>query len=161
MATPTATFRPTPPSGGFTLVELVVVIAVVAVTAAIAVPRYTNSLSRYRADMAARRIAADLGLARNRAKVKGATQTVVFAIASDSYTLPGVAGLDRPTDPYTVVVSAEPYRADLVSASFGGSTTASFNGYGAPTAGGSVVVQAGATQKTVLLDADTGEAKVQ
>ena len=161
MPAPEATFRHARTSGGFTLVELIVVIAVIAVAAAIAVPRYTSSLSRYRADMAARRIAADLGLARSRAKVKGATQTVLFTLASDSYTLPGVAGLDRPSDPYTVVVSAEPYKADLVSASFGGSTTASFNGYGAPAAGGSVVVQAGATQKTVLLDAGTGEAKVQ
>ena len=161
MPAPDATSRQAVPLGGFTLVELVVVIVVVAVTAAIAVPRYTSSLSRYRADMAARRVAADLGLARSRAKVTGAAQTVLFTLANDSYTLPGVAGLDRPSDPYTVVVSAEPYRADLISASFGGSTTASFNGYGAPAAGGSVVVQAGTTQKTVLLDAATGEAKVQ
>ncbi|MEI7835192.1 MAG: GspH/FimT family protein [Planctomycetota bacterium] len=155
------TFRQTRPPGGFTLVELVVVAAIVAVTAAIAVPRYTNSLCRYRADLAARRIAADLVMARNHAKVQGAAQTVLFTLANDSYTLPGVAGLDRPTDPYTVVFSAEPYKADLISASFGGSPNVSFNGYGVPAAGGSVVVQGGSVQKTVLLDAGTGEAKVQ
>lgn len=161
MAPRIATSRPNRPAGGFTLVELVVVVAVVAVAAAIAVPRYTSSLSRYRADMAARRIAADLGMARNRAKVQGATQTVVFTPTTETYTLPGVAGLDNPSATYTVVISSDPYKADLVSASFGGSATASFNGYGAPAAGGSVVVQAGSTQKTVLLDANTGEAKVQ
>ena len=161
MAARTATFQLARPPGGFTLVELVVVAAIVAVTAAIAVPRYTSSLSRYRADMAARRVAADLGMARNRAKVQGTTQTVLFTVSNDSYTLPGLPALDRPSDPYTVVISATPFLADLVSASFGGSTTASFNGYGAPAAGGSVVVQAGAIQKTVLLDANTGEAKVQ
>ena len=43
--------------------ELVLVMVIVATLAAIAVPRYAQATSRYRADAAARRIAADLSLA--------------------------------------------------------------------------------------------------
>ena len=59
-------------SGGFSLLEVVLVVAIIAVLAAIAAPRYGRAAGRYRADVAARRIVADLEYARLSARTAGA-----------------------------------------------------------------------------------------
>jgi len=81
----------------FSLIEVVLVLSLLAVVAAIAIPRYAASLSHYRLDAAARRVAADLALARQRAKTTGTSQPVAFAVAANSYSLPGVTPLDTRT----------------------------------------------------------------
>lgn len=161
MAARTQTTRRTRRCRGFSLLELVVVIVVIAVAAAVGIPRYTNSLCRYRAEVAARRVAADISLARNRARVNGASQAMPFTVGTSSYAITGMAGLDNPSSAYTVSLSAKPYEASLVSASFGGTATLTFDGYGSPAAGGQVVVRAGTFSKTIVVDGATGEAKVQ
>jgi prepilin-type N-terminal cleavage/methylation domain-containing protein len=161
MAGQTRDFTCTAERRGFSLVEMVVVVVVIAVTAAIGVPRYTSALLRYRADMAARRIVTDLAAARTRARITGASQTVIFVTGTNSYSIPGMPGLDNPAASYGVWLADKPYQASLVSVSFGGSATLTFNGYGTPASGGQVVVQAGSARKTVLLDAGTGEATIQ
>ena len=55
--------------GGFSLLELVVVMVIVAILAAIATPRYGKAVARYRTASAARKIAADLTFARKRARI--------------------------------------------------------------------------------------------
>ena len=57
-----------------------------------------------------------------------------------------------------VDLKADPYAATIVSASFGGQPTLTFDMYGGVSSGGSVVVQAGGTQKTITVDANTGKA---
>lgn len=149
------------PVRAFSLVELVTMLAVLGVLAAIAVPRYGNSLARYRASAAAGRIAADVNLARTRARTSSLGQSIVFSTASNAYTLPGVAGLRGQPSPYAVALSAEPYAATLVSAAFGAATTLAFDRYGQPTSGGTVVVRSGGVTKTVVVDPNTGQAAVQ
>ena len=146
---------------GFTLLELAVVLAITVVVAAIAIPRYSAAIANYRAKAAAYRIASDMAMARNKARAGSATQSVVFTVASNEYSIPGLPHLDRTGQEYEVSLADEPYRAELVSASFGGSSQATFNGYGIPASGGSVTVRVGSVQRTVVLDADTGEARVQ
>src|SRR5204863_23675 len=55
----------------FSLIEITLVLMVMGVLAALAVPRYASALARYRADAAARRIVADLDLARTTARSSG------------------------------------------------------------------------------------------
>ncbi|KPK80119.1 MAG: hypothetical protein AMJ81_12440 [Phycisphaerae bacterium SM23_33] len=134
--------------------------AILAVIAAIAVPRYASSLALCRADRAARRIVADLGFARDRARVASETVTVQFDVPADQLSIPGLGSLDNPSADYLVKFGEAPYQADLVSADFGGDPIVSFDGYGVPDGGGTIVIQAGTVQRTVVLNAETGEASV-
>ena len=145
----------------FSLLEFILVIDIIAVLAAIASPRYAQSIARYRVDMAVRRVINDLTVARERARSLGTSQTVVFNTSTDSYQISGLEGLNDSSSTYTVVLSDKPYRADLISADFGGDSTVSFNGYGVPDSGGSVVLELGNTTKTIVLDAQLGKAEVQ
>ena len=146
----------------FSLIELVVVLVVVGVVAAIAVPRYSGALIRYRVDAAANRVAADLELARAEASKTSRNCTIRFYTAGDWYRLEGVADFMRGTGAdYDIYLDQEPYVAQIVSADFGGDDVVIFDGYGLPDSGGSVVVGAGFTQKTIVLDGQTGKATIQ
>jgi prepilin-type N-terminal cleavage/methylation domain-containing protein len=146
---------------GFSFLELVVVLAILAVVAGMAVASYGPALHRYRADAAARHIVADLGLARAKARQASQGQTVVFSLTNQTVRLNGVADLDRPTATYEVRLAEAPYYARIVSANFGGATQVTFDGYGTPSSTGTVVIEVGGFLKTVALSGVTGRAAVQ
>ncbi|MFB3892484.1 MAG: GspH/FimT family pseudopilin [Phycisphaerae bacterium] len=145
----------------FSLLELVMVVFFVAVIAAIAQPRYANSLSAYRVGMAARRIAVDLTYARSNAWSTGAGQVVTFTPSAGRYELTGVKGLDNSAAGFVVDLSGEPYHAAIGAASFGGQASVTFDAYGFPNSGGQVVVTCGGFRKTVVLDQASGNVTVQ
>ena len=145
----------------FSLVELIVVVAIVAILAGVAIPRFDSGSTRHRADAAARRVVSDLVLARRHANHVSTAQTVTFDPAADSYQLSGLPDLDRPSIDYVVHLADEPYGATLISADFNGSSSVNFNGFGQATGmastTGTVVIQIGDQQRTIILDPDTGE----
>jgi prepilin-type N-terminal cleavage/methylation domain-containing protein len=149
--------------GAFTLVELVLVVAAVAILSAIAVPRYASALARYRVDLAAKRVAADLTFARSHARAKSTPQVVDFSTPTNGYTLTGVASPDGGAGEYIVRLGDEPYKAALGEVAFGdpASTAVWFDRFGAPDHGGIVVVTSGGFERRVALDAVTGKAVVQ
>lgn len=146
---------------GFSLLELVLVVVILSVLAAIAMPRYVDSMNFYRADLAAKRIAVDLAMARDNAWASGVRRVVTFDLATNQYQLPGIRSLERTTDEYVVSLSETPYHATIVSADFQGQRSVTFDAYGLPDRGGQVVIRAGSFQKTIVLDQNTGNAKVQ
>ncbi|MGE5607763.1 MAG: GspH/FimT family pseudopilin [Bacillota bacterium] len=146
---------------GFTLVEVVLVVTIIGIVAGIAVPRYANALHTYRAAAAAQRIAADLALVQAHAKATSSTKTITFNVGSNSYDLPSDPGLARLQGGYTVRLGGAPYRVKLESADFNHSASVSFNGFGIPNSGGSVVISVGNKVRTVTVDASTGTAVFQ
>ena len=145
---------------GFNLVELVLVIAITALVSAIAVPRYANSVARYRADAAAKRVAADLALAQNYASTAGRVQSVVFV--SRSYQMPGMPHLDgKSYGDYTVDLGVDPYGVTRVAAEFGGDATVKYDIYGTPDTGGSVVIEVGDARRVVVLSPDSGRVTIR
>lgn len=136
------------------------VAAIIGMLAVVAVPRYGRAIARQRVDAAARRIAVDLALARRQARMTGAGQEVRFDINSNGYRLIELSDMDRSNREYAVPLGEEPYLATLTSADFAGSGTVTFDGYGVPDSGGQVVVQVGEYEKTITLNAETGQATV-
>ena len=142
----------------FTLIELVIVVMIIGIASAIAVPRFAGAMRDVQLEAAGKRVAADLRYARQYAKTKGTTQSVVFTPASDSYTLPGVNDIDHPSQAFAVDLTLGEYPATIVSASFGsGGTTIVFDMYGRPDNGGTVTVGLGSDQQVITVDGTTGK----
>jgi prepilin-type N-terminal cleavage/methylation domain-containing protein len=146
---------------GFTLVELAVVVSIIAVMAQMAIPRYGRAISNYRAEAAARRIAADIGVAQARARALSSSQSIVFSVNGNSYQITGMSDPDRPGTTYTVGLSDQTTGSVVSAAAFGNSSTLTFNGYGVPTSGGTVTVVSGTATRRVTVSADTGAVQVQ
>lgn len=150
-----------PSRQGFNLLELVMVIAIMGIVAAVAAPRYAQATARYRINVAARRISQDLALASRQARNAGASRTVTFTAAGTQYTISDLAGLVRASQSYRVDLLAEPYCSRIDSVDFGGDRVVVFNGYGVADSGGQIVLKSGALTRTITFDAASGKATVQ
>ena len=140
---------PKPPA--FTLVELVLVVAILGVVAAIAIPRFASATTRYRLDLAAARIEGDAVLAAEWARAAGVAHVMSIDTSGDGYTI--VVGADGSgATRADVSLRADPYGCDIqaVSVSSGGSKLI-FDGYGRPEAGVSVTLAVGDRTRTVTL----------
>src|SRR5688500_11257810 len=111
-------------AAAFSLVEMVLVVATCALLAGIAAPRLGGASARYRADFAARQVAADLERARATARLTGASQSVQFDLLQHRYTVTGTG--TGTTAATTVRLSADPYQARITAASFSGATGVTF-----------------------------------
>lgn len=146
-------------AGGFSLMEITMVLVILSVAAAVAVPRYNRSITRYRVESAARRVVADLEYARNHARQTSQTVMVEFDLGNEGVKIPLIPSLDN--QPFYITnLGGDPYRVDVANANFGGDNFVAFDGYGGPDSGGTVDVRAGSLSITVTLDAVTGKASV-
>ncbi len=152
--------RRTSAGRAFTLVELTVVVAVLAIVAAIAAPRYGGAIARYHAQNAARRIATDLELCRQLAVATSAARTVTFDATLGTYQVESARSLEGGSAPYVVGLAKEPYQVSIVAVDFDADAKLVFDGWGAPDSGGSVTVRSGPDARTVTVDAATGAVSV-
>ena len=142
------------PLRAFTLAELIVVILIMGIFAAVAVPTFVDSLIFHRVESAARRFKADLELARQTARLTSTSQKLT--VIGDTYDITTATDLNRATQPYRVDLSKPPYKVRL-SANFDGNTDISYNGYGFPNRGGTVTLHSGDFRCELELDGTTGE----
>jgi prepilin-type N-terminal cleavage/methylation domain-containing protein len=153
-------FRTTRPAAirrAFTLAELTIVTLIIAIMAAVAVPRYGNASQRFQADAAARRIKADLEYLRQQARRSSATKAVTFDLVHHKYTMSGVADLDHSGRVFEVRLTRFPFEARITAAACGGDAVLSFDGFGVPDSSATISVSAGPHQRTVTVEAGTGK----
>ena len=97
----------------FSMVELVIVLAIVGVTSAIALPRYLSSTMRVKVDGAARKVVADIERLRDRARQQGREQRVYFGDAGYVLVTTDDSGaavkeqVDLTLEPYRVGIKAQ------------------------------------------------------
>lgn len=138
---------------GLALFELVVVIAILALMGAIAVPRVAGVLRRQRLDLASRRLMADLNLVRSMAIRDQAERKMVLSPVGRYYALPEhlVAGAA-----YQVQFNAPPYEGVLLRSVSYDPAEVVFNRLGLPQAAGTIVIGDSVEQVTVSISATTG-----
>lgn len=130
--------------GGFTLIELVLVMLIIAVLSAIALPRFAQANARQQLDASADRLVSDLQLAQSRARAASASVEVAFDLDQDRYTMDAASG-----DAITVRLSETPYGVDILQATFADENRLIFNGFGVPTEPGRIVLQSGIGQVVI------------
>jgi Tfp pilus assembly protein FimT len=140
----------------YTLMELVIVLLTVGILAAVAAPKYTESLASFRLEAVTHRIMGDIKFARRTAQENSATQVISFNTVANSYTLTGVTNIDSRSQTFTFSLSQSEYECRLVSSAFNGTAVLSFDVYGRPLYSGTVVVECGGTTKTITVN-DAGQ----
>ena len=149
------------PHQGFSLLELVLVLGIIAIFAAIAMPRYGAATSRYRADLAARRVVQDIALAQTRARAQGAAQSIRIRQDADEIVIFSAVGLDPQTSEYTTKIWDSPYGADIIQSEFDGNNYLIFDGWGMPDSGGYAILWVGSEKRTINVDPNTGKATIE
>ncbi|MBC7771608.1 MAG: type II secretion system protein [Pyrinomonadaceae bacterium] len=147
--------------GGFTLIELVVVMAMIGILGAMAMPRYSSSVAKFRLDAASQRVAADLKAAQRQARITSSSTVFTMNQATNTYTVTGMMRLDRRGGVYSVDLSADPYYAVVKAVTLGAGNTVTVNAYGEITGGGTIILKVGAFASTITLNAATGELTIQ
>ena len=144
----------------FTLLELVIVVAILAVVTTMAMPRYAGAMINYRLETAARRIVTDLTRARAEARQRSISMSVTFDLVKHTCEI-RVKGGAAPSQQELTHLADDPYNVKIASASFDGDAVVIFDGFGQPDSGGGIKLVVGSAAKSVVLDADTGRATVQ
>lgn len=145
---------------GLTLVDVTITVLIMGILASVAAPRFADVLTDLRVETAASRVAADLELARQHAQKTSGSIAVQFWTMPARYELAGVPDLNHPSASYTVELENYPYSTSVNSAVFGGDSIVVFDFNGMPDSGGTLILQSGADQRSVTIDAATGEVSV-
>lgn len=132
---------------GFSLIELVIVLAIVGVVAAIAAPRFASAAERRRAQSGAELLIAELRRARIEARATGGMVRVRIARDGGVRIAPAT-GVSR-----SISLGADPYRCSL-RASLGGDREITFSRRGIADGGGWILVLAGGSGTLVTIGAD-------
>lgn len=154
---------------GFTLVELIVVIVILAIAAAVAIPMLTNAGS-IQLTSAASLIAADLEYAKSMAITTGLVYSVVFNNETERYQLEDQNGsvIPHPVKKgFDYVVdfrnNSRLDKVNIVSADFDGTSEIRFDYIGSPQNGngtaltsGTITLQANSDTVTVIVEPVTG-----
>jgi prepilin-type N-terminal cleavage/methylation domain-containing protein len=140
------------PRPGYTLIELVIVIAIIGTLAAIAVPKFASASTRYRVECGAARLARDLEKMREQAITRSLGYELILDDADMVYRF-GPVGF--PSELQSVDLGGEPYRVRIeVISPVAGELV--FDGFGNASHNAEIEVTAGQWTAGVLVRAEGG-----
>jgi type II secretion system protein H len=147
----------------FSLIELVLVIAIMSVLAAMAIPRYAHASQRHQVEAAARRLVCDLEFAQRRARLTASPRTVQFDLAAATYAIAEESSLNRANTAYVARLAEEPYKAQIASTTLtpAASPTVTYNGFGYASTSGTVTLRVGSFTRVVVIDPGFAIARLQ
>lgn len=145
----------------FTLIELVIVLVIVAIASAVAIPRFASASSRYRVDAAVQQIIADVSLTAALANKTSAAHSIRFEPADDRYVLVGQPSPANPAEDKAVELGLEPFGVNLLQVSFGSDTQAVLSGHGLLTESGQLTVAVGRDARRIVFTRGSANASVQ
>ncbi|MCW5765399.1 MAG: GspH/FimT family pseudopilin [Phycisphaeraceae bacterium] len=136
------------------LVELAIVIVVIGIISAVALPRFGGSNADARLRAASLRIERDLALARQHAIATSAPVTVTFT--AGGYSIPALPALERRASGYAVSLRESPFLASLTSIKAGPGDTLTFDMHGTPSGNCTLELTAAGRTVTLLVDDQVG-----
>ncbi|HSH68561.1 MAG TPA: GspH/FimT family protein [Deferrisomatales bacterium] len=154
---------------GFTLVEAMIVIAIIAIMLAVSAPSLLAGLPGLRVNGAARQVLSDLRLARTLAVEKGAVAVVTFS-GTSTYALTQDQDGDGTAETIKTVVLGDDYSNIQFGTNVGGTSdtlaAVTFRTNGSASAGGGVYLRPGgdtdtARNRRVGLVAATGNLRIE
>ena len=145
-------------SGGFSLIELIVVIVLIGIFTAMALTRTDTGLTTIREKIAIDQITNDIDLARSMAFARNETITMIFNKDQESYGVYNGSGIikDFPNSDNEGVISLDNSylrNVDIKNVSFGGSSSLQFQPLGDPLSGGTIELNT----KLITIEAVTGK----
>ncbi len=148
--------RSFPKPRAFTLIELSIVIVVVGVVAAVSVPKYAESRSRYQVELAARKVCLDATFVQNDARYGSTSRAIEYDLPTDTYKFGYAKPGSASSETALVILRDEPFRVTLLKADFDSDSVLTFNGFGIPVAGGELAIGANTRGKSIAVAPDTG-----
>lgn len=163
------------PAGGFTLIEIIAVVVILAIAAMIAIPAFSGA-SEMQLKSAADKLAADIEYAKSLAVTTQKVHRVTFNVNAKSYDIRDMSTNTIVTDPVRKAPFTVAYPTDarlssvtLQSATFGGGASIQFDATGTPqnsggtalSANGTVVLAAKGQTFTIVVAPVTGYVSIQ
>ncbi len=158
-----------PAAIGMTILELVLVVGIIAVLSAIAIPRFANAIQGNTLDRAADRVAAAIRTARAGALRSRQSHKVVIDTTANTCTLwkicapaadQAVPDPDHPGQAYVLNAGDAPYRGVRIASTDFADNTVTFDRFGSPAAGGTITISLGTRSRTIRVMAGSGRVKV-
>jgi len=154
-------------SSGFTMVEIVIVVVIIAIAALAAVPMMSSAAS-FQIRSAANMVAADLEYAKSMAISRGQNYSVEFDKNTERYWIENQAGnmiLHPVKKGFNYEIDFQNdgrlSKVDITNATFDTAQTVTFDCLGSPLDGGTVILQADGTTKTITVEPVTGFISIQ
>ena len=152
---------------GFTIVEIIIVVVIVAIAALVAVPMMSSAAS-LQIRSAASMIASDLEYARSMAISRGQNFSVEFDKNTERYWIEDQNGnvIQHPVRKgfnYEIDFQNDGRlnRVDITYVDFNSTSIVEFECLGSPDNGGTIIIQAGGTTKTITVEPITGFISIQ